>query len=214
MQHHLYLFAGFPRSGLNAGGIQHACEEVESLALLEHDPAVEVRTEGVFLLGDHGEERIGGMKVILSPTLPAMGITMDWFTENWSFGNGCTVHHTYAAPDIRTVVHGTDASLERYLDAHGPTALAYLLLERKHIRTEGWAQYERRWAPGTCPQEKHVLNLTWLIAKHAMADWAYGRLWDLIEGEAPIAWERYTPERHRSPVRAWNGQAIHHHSGV
>ena len=44
----LYIFAGFPKSGLHAGGLQLAIEEVEMLGELEHDPAVQYRKEGVF----------------------------------------------------------------------------------------------------------------------------------------------------------------------
>ena len=36
----LYIFAGFPTNGLNAGGLQHAIENVEELALFELDPTV------------------------------------------------------------------------------------------------------------------------------------------------------------------------------
>ena len=48
----LYVFAGFPKNGLHAGGLQHCIETVEELGELEHDPAVQYRKEGVFAGGD------------------------------------------------------------------------------------------------------------------------------------------------------------------
>ncbi len=41
----LYIFAGFPRSGLNAGGIQHLIERVEEMGVLEHNPTVQTTKE-------------------------------------------------------------------------------------------------------------------------------------------------------------------------
>ena len=85
----------------------------------------------------------------MSPMLERDGITWDWFSENWAFGNGVTVHKTTASPDYKTVVHGTSLNLDEFLAQHGTTELADLKLERLHIRHEGWEQYEARWLPGT-----------------------------------------------------------------
>ena len=102
----LYIFAGFPKNGLHAGGLQLAIESVEMLGELEHDPVVQYRKEGVFAAGT--DEELYPLEVVLSPMLERDGITWDWFPENWSFGNGVTVHKTTANPDYKTVVHGTE----------------------------------------------------------------------------------------------------------
>jgi hypothetical protein len=178
----LYIFAGFPKSGLHAGGIQYCVETVEELAILEHDPAVQYRKEGVFAAGS--DEELYPLEFVMSQMLERDGITWDWFPENWSFGNGVTVHKTSASPDYKTVVHGTDLNLDEFLAQHGTTPLADLELERMHIRHEGWQKYEARWLPRTCPQEPHVVHLTWLITTHKLPDFAYERIRSLIEDGA------------------------------
>jgi len=178
----LYIFAGFPKSGLHAGGLQLCVETVEELALLEHDPAVQYRKEGVFASGS--DEMLYPLEVVLSPTLEGDGITWDWFTENWAFGNGATVHKTSANPEFRTVVHGTDLNLDEFLTEYGTSRLAELELERMHVRHEGWEKYEARWLPGTCPMESHIVQLTWLITTHRLPDFAYERIRALVENGA------------------------------
>jgi hypothetical protein len=178
----LYVFASFPRNGLHAGGLQLAIEEVEMLGELEHDPAVQYRKEGVFSSGS--DEELYPLEVVLSPMLERDGITWDWFPENWAFGNGVTVHKTSASPDYKTVVHGTELDLNEFLTEYGTTRLAELALERMHVKHEGWTEYEARWLPGTCPQESHIVHLTWLITTHKLPDFAYQRIRALIEGEA------------------------------
>ena len=203
----LYIFAGFPKNGLHAGGLQFAIEEVEELAILEHDPAVQYRKEGVFAPGAH-EELLYPVEYHISDGCLRDGITWDWFPENWGFGNGVTVHKTFASPDYKTVVHGTDLSLDQFLTRYGTTRLADLELERLHIRHEGWEQYEARWLPGTCPQENHIVHITWLITTHKLPAFAYNRIRDLIEcGAAPKDLSRYStePGRHFSEIRKWSG---------
>jgi len=178
----LYIFAGFPKNGLHAGGLQLAIEEVEMLGELEHDPAVQYRKEGVFAADT--DEELYPLEVVMSPALERDGITWDWFPENWSFGNGVTVHKTSASPDFRTVVHGTELDLNEFLTEYGMTRLAELELERMHVRHEGWEKYEARWLPGTCPMESHVVHLTWLITTHNLPDFAYERIRSLIEDGA------------------------------
>ena len=178
----LYIFAGFPKNGLHAGGLQLAIEEVEMLGELEHDPAVQYRKEGVFAADT--DEELYPLEVVMSPALERDGITWDWFPENWSFGNGVTVHKTSASPDYKTVVHGTELDLNEFLTEYGMTRLAELELERMHVRHEGWEKYEARWLPGTCPMESHVVHLTWLITTHNLPDFAYERIRSLIEDGA------------------------------
>ena len=175
----LYIFAGFPKNGLHAGGLQLAIEEVEMLGELEHDPAVQYRKEGVFAADT--DEELYPLEVVMSPALERDGITWDWFPENWSFGNGVTVHKTSASRDYKTVVRGTELDLNEFLTEYGTTRLAELELERMHVRHEGWEKYEARWLPGTCPMESHVVHLTWLITTHNLPDFAYERIRSLIE---------------------------------
>ena len=205
----LYVFAGFPRNGLHAGGIQFAVEEVEQLAILDHDSSVQYRKEGVFSASDNGEEWVKPVEHVLSPMCLRDGITWDWFPEDWSFGNGVTVSKTIASREYRTVVHGTNLTMEEFLASSGSIRLGDLELERKHIAHEGWEEYEARWVPGTCPQENHVVHLTWLITTHPLPDFAYRRIRDLIEGVPElINPDRYSSEdgKHFTRDRRWDGK--------
>ena len=178
----LYIFAGFPKNGLHAGGLQLAIEEVEMLGELEHDPAVQYRKEGVFATGT--DEELYPLEVVMSPMLERDGITWDWFSEGWKFGNGVTLHKTLASPDYKTVVHGTELNLEEFLAENGTTRMSDLELEQMHVKHNGWLQYEDRWLLGTCPMEPHAVHLTWLITTHKLPDFAYERIRSLIEDGA------------------------------
>ena len=205
----LYCFPGYPKTLLNAGGLQHCVEEVEQLGILEHDSAVQYRKEGVFVRGEH-EELLYPVEYHMSALCLRDGITWNWFDENWAFGNGGTVHKTSASPDYKTVVHGTDLNLDQFLTRYGSTRLAELELERLHIRHEGWEKYEARWTPGTCPQESHIVHLTWLITTHQLPPFAYERIRDLIEyGATPKDLHRYSQEagKHFSAIRKWDGSS-------
>ena len=147
----LYIFAGFPKNGLHAGGLQYCIETVEELAVLEHDPVVQYRKMGVYV--DATDDMLYPVEAVLSPTLERDGITWDWFPEQWAFGNGVTIHKTLASPVYQTVVHGTDLTLDDYLAKNGTTRLADIQLEQQHIQHEGWKSYEARWLPGTCPRK-------------------------------------------------------------
>ena len=211
----LYVFAGFPKSGLHAGGIQYCLEVVEELALLQHDPAVQYRKEGVFAAGT--DELLYPIEYRLSPLLQQDGITWDWFPENWSFGNGVTSHKTIASPQLKTVVHGTDMSLDEFLTCNGTTQLAELELERLHIRHEGWEKYEARWRPGTCPQESHLVHLTWLVTTHPLPEFAYRRIQRIVEEEAVLEKPHlYSTEsgKHFSVVRRWNGEPMRRNDAI
>jgi len=187
----LYIFAGFPKNNLHAGGLQHAFENVEELGLLEHDQNIQYRKEGVFTPGKMGEF-LHPVQFRISDLCLRDGITWDWFPENWCFGNGVVVHKTTANPEYKTVIHGTDLNLDEFLVQHGTTRLDELELEQVHVKHEGWEQYEVRWLPGTCPQESHLVHLTWLVTTHKLPDFAYARIRDLIEGNAtPEQAERY-----------------------
>ena len=207
----LFIFAGFPRNGLHAGGLQFCIEEVEELGLLEHDPAVQYRKEGVFTSGERGE-LLYPIEYHLSDRCLQDGITWEWFPENWSFGNGITIHKTSASPEYKTVVHGTDLNLDQFLARYGTTRLAEIELERMHIRHEGWQKYEARWLPGTCPQENHIVHLTWLVTTHKLPEFAYQRIRDLIErGALPKELPQYSTEagKHFSTIRTWRAAEEH-----
>lgn len=202
----LYVFWHYPRCGLNAGGLQHAVEVVEELALLEHDSAIQYMKEGVAVLGTQGKE-ITEYELRnapqLSPTLTAIGITWDWFPENWAFGNGVTVHKTTAMREKELVDHGTGRSLPDLL-ARGAVNMAQLWLQLKARRTEGWKKYEARWLPGTCPQESHIVHLTWLVTRHRIPPTAYARIRDIVENpEVKLANRDRYESKHFSPERVW-----------
>ena len=213
----LYVFAGFPKNRLHAGGLQHCIETVEGLAIIEHDPAVQYRKTGVFASGS--DEILYPIEYRMSDWCLRDGITWDWFPENWSFGNGVTVHTTSASPDYKTVVHGTELDLNEFLAQHGTTRLAELELERMHVRHEGWEQYEARWLPGTCPQESHAVHLTWLITTHDLPEFVYDRIRSLVEdGATPEQAEIYIqpeePGRYLSTFRPFKDKqyAVSQHS--
>ena len=205
----LYIFAGFPKNGLHAGGLQYCIETVEELGELEHDPAVQYRKEGVFAAST--DEELYPLEVVMSPMLERDGITWEWFPENWSFGNGATVHKTSANPTYKTVVHGTELNLEEFLAENGTTRLAELELERMHIKHEGWEEYEARWLPGTCPQESHIVHLTWLITAYKLPEFVYERIRSLIEDgakpkQADIYMQPEEPGKYLSTPRIWDGK--------
>ena len=194
----LYIFAGFPHNGLHAGGLQHAIETVEELAMLEHDSTIQYLKEGVFIEGKNSEY-LYPVDYRMSNNCLLDGITWDWFSENWPFGNGVTCHKTLASPEFKTVVHGTNLTLDEFLVESGSTKLADLELERMHVRHEGWEEYEARWLPGTCPQENHVVHLTWLITTHKLPEFVYERIQDLIEyGAEPKELDKYNTPHHCS----------------
>lgn len=199
----LYVFGGYPRCGLNAKGLQAAIDQVEDLAILEHAPSVQYRKEGVFVLGELGAERKADISYWISPTLIRAGITWDWFFENWTFGNGVTIHKTVAIRELMTVDHGSGQELESLLQQE-MVDFSRLRIRRVPKHTEGWAKYEARWLPGTCPQESHVMHLTWLVAKHQIPQFALKRIRELVESpDAKVKERDRYDERHFSPERVW-----------
>lgn len=204
----LYVFLGYPQTFLNAGGLQHCVEQIEELAILEHDPATQYRKEGVFAASPSGDERIGELDAIFSPSLLKVGITWDWFPENWRFGNGVTVHKTTAMREFMTVDHGSGQSFHSLLASGQVLDVSRMRLQRIPQRTEGWAEYESRWLPGTCPQESHIVHMTWLVTKHRLAKFAYDRLQAIVESPETVLKnrEQYDDERHFSVARKWMPQ--------
>jgi len=202
----LYIFGG-AQCLLNAGGLQRAVQDVEKLGKLKQNKAVQYRKEGIFLRTNHGEEWVDDLDYWISDRVLAMGIGWDWFKPTWTFGNHVTAHKTFASPEYRTVIHGTNMTLDEFLKrgkVYGPG----MGLSLQHWRHEGWIEYENRWPPGRCPQTSHIINLTWLITEDVLAEWDYQRLVDIIEvpGTELRNPEAYT-EEHFSPRRVWDGKA-------
>jgi len=236
----LYVFAGFPGKNLplgwylHVGGLRHCIEVVENLAVLDYDPAIQYRKEGVYTPGEQGE-LLYPVEYRLSDLCLRYGITWNWFPENWSFGHGVVIHKTMASPIYKTVVHGTDLSLNEYIRAldgdrwvseqrqaigipilPSRVKLSDIELEISHIRTEGWEKYESRWLPGTCPQETHVVHLTWLVTTHRLPEFAYNRIRDLIEwGAEPKDLHLYSrePGKHFSETRRYDGKPAFRQGG-
>ena len=209
----LYIFAGFPGKDaspsskvLNAGGLQYAVEDVTGFALLEHG-RLHYRKEGVYSSDQREGEWLYPVEYRMSDLCLRDGITWAWFPENHSFGNGVTIAKTIANYEMKTVVHGTEDSLNEYLRGTGPTRLSDIVLEQKHVWTEGWEQYERRWLTGTCPQESHVVHLTWLVTKHKLPPFAYDTIRQLIEVPGLSVKEELFEPRHLSEVRRWDGKS-------
>lgn len=191
MARHVYIFAGFPSTGLNAGGLTTATE-LENICELEFDSTLMIQKSGVYI----GEEWLEPTQLHISDMCIRDGITLDWFPSHWLFGTGVTVHKTLATPEYKTVVHGTNLTLDEFLTQNGVTDLSGLRMNRYHVKHEGWEEYEARWLPNTCPQEKHVVHLTWLVTTHKIPDFAYNRLKELIEdGAEPNYKELYSEEK-------------------
>lgn len=228
--HCVYIFAGFPGKGLgpggfslNPGGLRYgfcACDEccedrggepLEVPILLEHDMNFVCRKEGVFTPGGEGEF-LYDVQYRMSDRLLQEGITWDWFSEGWVFGQGITCHATMAGPEYRTVVHGTDMTEKEFhaLNRGKPYRQSDLLLVDEHWRHEGWKKYEARWLPGTCPQENHIVHLTWLVTTHELPPFVYNRIRDVIEYRAePKDRHLYSPEpngKHLSEIRRYDGR--------
>jgi hypothetical protein len=217
MDRHLYTFAGFPRLNrldqtvsLNAGGLAHCIEEVEELGELESDPTIQLRKEGVFRVNAQQQgEKIEDFTVVVSPRLIAHGITWDWFPSDWCFGNRITMHKTHAGPEMKTVIHGTELSEDEYLDLHRPTPMSELAKTRLHIKHDGWKKYETRWLPGTCPQENHVVHITWLSMTHRLPEFVVDRLTGIIEQREGLKDEYQYSPAHFSSIRKYNGESPH-----
>ncbi len=173
----LYVFAGFPRNGLHAGGLR-LLVETEGIGLLEEAPIVQYTRENA---GEFGYR--------MSDQCERDGIGWHWFPENATFGNGVTVHKTTAEYRDDRVLHYHDDQ----------TVTWEKVVEER-------PEYEARWVPGTCPQESHVVHLTWLVFRHVLPAFAYERLRAVIEdGAAPVSPEIYEnrdePGRYKSETR-------------
>ena len=201
----LYVFAGFPKCGLNAGGLEYAIEEVEDLAMLEHGQTIQYRKEGEFAVGGEEAEWVAPITYRMSDRCLRDGITWDWFPEDHSFGNGVSVSKAIALVQHESVIVGTDLDLERYLRKRGPTRLNDLSMESRLVRHEGRKRYEARWLPGTCPDFNHVVHLTWVVAQYRWPEHIYERVRQIVEDPAVVLSEpeRYDPERHISAIRPW-----------
>ena len=203
------------------------------MAILEHDPSVQYRKEGVFTPGEHGE-LLYPVEYRMSDRCLQDGITWEWFPENWAFGNGVTCHKTSANYALKEVVHDTQLSQKEYVKQVSKVGLRIpgwrgklpwnwkpkyhvrlgnIELEVIHLPTEGWDKYEARWRPGACPQESHIVHLTWLVTTHWLPPFAYERIRQLIEeGAEPKNMEQYSqePGKHFSAIRQWDGKPAHH----
>jgi len=178
----LYIFAGAPKCKLHAGGLRRFVE-IENIGLLQEDPAVQYRKEGEYIVGaNDSNEWIADFDCLISTNLIMTGITWDWFPENWSFGNGVTVHKT-------TVRYQDNLAV---IENNGQVELQIVRQDR--------SAYEARWLPGTCPKESHDVLLTWLVFKHQLPGHAAARLQAAIEGPNSLSLDHYT-EKHFSSTR-------------
>jgi hypothetical protein len=220
----LYLFAGFPGKqdsengqpkGLHAGGLQFCIETVEELGELEHNPFIQYQKGGVFAGLGTEQEWIRDVEQhghLVSDMLIADGITWDWFPEGFAFGNGVTHSVTTASPVIKTVVHETELSRDEYMDqAPLGTIFHDLPMERKHILTEGWQKYAKRWTAGTCPDVPHKVHIMSILTTHKLPEFAYNRIRAIIEDQALLRdHHRYNvadePNRYYSAARRYDGK--------
>jgi len=191
---------------LHAGGLEHCIENVEELAVLEHSAMVRAALDGVFIRTPTGEERISDPILHISDRLIQSGITDNWFTEGWSFGNGVSCAKSHAKYETKLVEHQTGRTLDGIIREQGYLDLSKLLLYSVHDRTEGWQVYERRWKSGTCPQFSHYVHQSCMVVKHELIGYGYRRIQGLIEeGAKPKYPETYIvpqePGKYLSTVR-------------
>ena len=167
----LYIFAGYPKTGLSAGGVR-LFTQLENIGLLEEDPAIEYRKEGVFV----GDEWSHGFDYHFSHSCTASGIGWKWFEENWSCGNSVTVHKTIAKYPEVAAHRAKEKLFTEFAERMGIEVITDDKVELKDR-----PDYEVRWAEGFMPQESHVVQLTWLIFKHSLPQHAYETLMASIE---------------------------------
>jgi hypothetical protein len=204
----LNLFAGRPLCGLKSHGLE-ALMVNEDLGEVEMDSAIQYRKEGVFIGTETDREFDSDVEYRISDRLIQDGITWDWFPENWTWGNRIGTQKTFAAPEYRTVVQGTNLTTDEFLDKYGELSLSAKLV-KIHDRHDGWLEYEARWLPGKCPQQSHMVLTTWVITTHPMPEFAYQRLRELIEDPTAIL---KNPElygsQHRAKIYKWDGKPRH-----
>lgn len=182
----LYIFAGHPRQGLSAKGLQHCFEVVENLGELEHDPNIQYKRDGVYFGEELHREWTHEVEYRISDNVLEDGITWDWFWPTFKFGNGVSTYNEYAGPEYKTVVTGTDLSLEEYITKHGSIPISNLSLTQMQLKHEGWEKWEARWVEGKVPEDYVNIQLTWIVTTHKLPDFAYERFRSIIEDGAPL----------------------------
>ena len=169
----LYIFAGFPKSGLHAGGVRLYTQR-EDIGILEEDGSIQYRKEGVFALTESGEEFLRDVQYRFSENCGKDGIGWRWVPENWSFGNGVTVSKTTAQYD-EAIVYEDGNVLQMRDDGR------YDIVRVPQGVTSSWEEYEDRYEPGKCIRANQVVHLTWCVFKHELPEHAYERLRSMIE---------------------------------
>jgi len=213
----LYLFAGFPgqhaplgaSEHLNATGIYKLIDEVEELGIVFNNEHAQFRKTGVYTPGPHGEY-LYPVRYRVSDRLIQDGITWDWWPEHFSFGGGITLFKLSASPEFETVIQGTNLTENEYLAMYGPTRMGDLVKERRHIRHNGWIEYENRYLAGKCPVRNHEVFITGVVTVDPLPEFAYERLRDIIERDSePKHLHRYNSDRHFGVIRAYDGKPAH-----
>ena len=159
----LYVFAGFPpqvspemqRQKGHAGAVRGFVLQNE-IGLLEENKTIQARKEGVFILGEQGEEQLSSLDVVFSPALQSIGFTLADFQESMTFGNGVTCN-------ARVGMMAEKAALNAYRTVVNDPA--------KGIRDFRDAKYARN------------IWLSWCLFSHKLPDFAYLKLLRFMEGE-------------------------------
>ena len=159
----LYVFAGFPRCNLSAAGLRQFVN-LEEIGILDESPQHQYQKEGMFIVTPTGAEWQSDVHCRLSLNCWQDFVYWRWFPENWSFGNGVTVHKTTVHYERRLIATETDnGRVDLRITRLDPTA------------------YAERWPPGCYPRENHAVHLTWLAFEHPLPDHAYRRLREAVE---------------------------------
>ena len=159
----LYMFAGYPPSVSaemqrlkgHAGATRGFVIQNE-VGLLEESKSIQARKEGVFIIGEQGEEQLQALDVVFSPALQSIGFTLADFQESMAFGNGVTCN-------AKVGMVAQKAALDAY---------------RVHVNDPMKGKRDFR-----DPQYTRNIWLSWTLFSHKLPEFAYVKLLRFMEGE-------------------------------
>ena len=163
MASHLLVFAGYPpavsaemqRLKGHAGATRGFVVQHE-IGLLQESKAIQARKDGVFVIGEQGEEQLSSLDVVFSPALQSIGLTLADFQESMTFGNGVTCN-------AKVGMVAQKAALDAYR-----TVVSDPMKGKRDFRDPKYA--------------KNVW-LSWCLFSHKLPAFAYVKLLQFMEGQ-------------------------------
>ena len=159
----LYVFAGYPptvsaemqRLRGHAGAMRGFVIQHE-VGLLEESKSIQARKEGVFIIGEQGDEQLHDLDVVFSPALQSIGFTLADFQESMTFGNSVTCN-------AKVGMVAQKAKLDAYKTLVTDPV--------KGVRDFRDPEYARN------------IWLSWTLFSHKLPEFAYVKLLRYMEGE-------------------------------